>query len=130
MYFAASSAPTGWLKANGASLSTTTYANLFGVIGYVYGGSGGSFTLPDLRGEFVRGWADGRAVDTGRVFGSAQTEMVGPHTHPIGAYDGGGGSGPQGVLTGGNNFNAFNAPNNTGTENRPRNIALLACIKF
>ena len=62
IYSAGSSAPTGFLKANGASISTSTYADLFAVIGYTYGGSGGSFNVPDLRGEFVRGWDDSRGV--------------------------------------------------------------------
>ena len=52
--FAGSAAPTGWLVCDGASLSTTAYASLFAVIGYTFGGSGGSFNLPDLRGRFVR----------------------------------------------------------------------------
>ena len=38
----------GWLLLNGASLSTTTYATLFAMYGYSYGGSGASFTLPDM----------------------------------------------------------------------------------
>jgi microcystin-dependent protein len=53
--YAGSSAPAGWLLCFGQSLSTTTYAALFAVIGYTYGGSGGSFTLPDLRGRVVAG---------------------------------------------------------------------------
>lgn len=39
--FAGTTIPDGWLACNGASLSTTTYADLFAVIGYTYGGSGG-----------------------------------------------------------------------------------------
>ena len=58
VWFANTSVPSGWIKANGASLSTTTYSKLFGAIGYNFGGSGGSFNVPDLRGEFIRGWAD------------------------------------------------------------------------
>ena len=56
MAFARSSAPTGWLIANGASISTGgANAALFAAIGYTYGGSGGSFNLPNLQGIFVRG---------------------------------------------------------------------------
>lgn len=50
-------APTGYLLCDGSSLSTTgTYANLYGVIGYTYGGSGASFNLPDLRARFPVGY--------------------------------------------------------------------------
>jgi microcystin-dependent protein len=48
-------APTGYLFCNGASVSTTTYASLFAVIGYTYGGSGASFTLPDFSGRMPIG---------------------------------------------------------------------------
>lgn len=56
--YAGASAPAGWLLANGSCYSTTgTYAGLFSVIGYTYGGSGSSFCLPDLRGRFALGKA-------------------------------------------------------------------------
>ena len=45
---ASASAPKGFLACNGASVSTTTYATLFAKIAYLYGGSGGSFTLPTI----------------------------------------------------------------------------------
>ena len=45
---AAATAPKGWLACNGASVSTTTYAALFAKISYTYGGSGSSFTLPNI----------------------------------------------------------------------------------
>jgi microcystin-dependent protein len=77
-YFAVSSAPTGWLKANGALVSRTTYATLFAAVGTTFGVGDGSttFALPDMRGEFPRGWDDGRGVDSGRVFGSAQLDQM------------------------------------------------------
>lgn len=72
--FAMSSAPAGWLKCNGAAVSRTTYAALFAAVGTVFGVGDGSttFNLPDLRGEFFRGWDDGKGTDAGRVFGSGQ----------------------------------------------------------
>lgn len=81
--FARNTAPTGWLKANGALLNRTTYAGLFAAIGTTFGAGDGSttFGLPDLRGEFVRGWDDARGVDSGRVFGSAQAGQNESHTH-------------------------------------------------
>jgi microcystin-dependent protein len=141
MFFAASTAPTGYLKANGASLSTTTYATLFAAIGYTFGGSGGSFNVPDLRGEFLRGWDDGRGVDSGRVFGSAQgtqTQWYGSGinstVNAVGTFTGGGpndtGLAGKFVNTASFTMNRVNFPWNTATETRPRNVALLACIKF
>jgi len=43
------SVPSGFLECDGASVSTSTYAALFAVIGYTYGGSGANFNLPDLK---------------------------------------------------------------------------------
>lgn len=56
--------PTGWLKCNGATFSKTLYPNL--ALAYPSG------VLPDLRGEFIRGWDDGRGVDAGRALLSSQ----------------------------------------------------------
>lgn len=55
--YAAATAPTGWLIADGSAVSRTTYATLFAVIGTVFGTGDGSttFNLPDLRGRFVAG---------------------------------------------------------------------------
>ena len=78
LYFAGQTAPSGWLKANGAAVSRTAYAALFAAIGTTYGAGDGSttFNLPDLRGEFMRGWDDGRGIDRGRAFGSAQGDAI------------------------------------------------------
>ncbi|HBN2181132.1 TPA: tail fiber protein [Escherichia coli] len=64
----ASTAPTGWLKCNGASFSADQYPKL----ALVYPG----LLLPDLRGEFIRGWDDERGVDTGRALLSSQLDSV------------------------------------------------------
>jgi microcystin-dependent protein len=53
--FGGATAPFGWLLCNGAGVSTTTYANLFAVIGYNFGGSGATFNLPNLFNVFPRG---------------------------------------------------------------------------
>lgn len=53
--YAGSSAPAGWLICNGGSYSTATYAALFAVLGYTYGGSGSSFNVPDCRGRSTVG---------------------------------------------------------------------------
>lgn len=82
-FFAQNTAPTGWLKANGALVSRTTYATLFSKIGTTFGAGDGTttFALPDLRGYFARGWDDGRGIDASRVFGSSQADAVENHTH-------------------------------------------------
>ena len=131
-WFAMVTPPTGFLKANGTAISRTTYANLFAAIGTTFGVGDGSttFNLPDLRGEFIRGWDDGRGVDTGRAFGSAQSSAIGSHSHPIDLYNAGGGA-YQAQQQGSNAFTGTTSTGATGgTETRPRNIALLACIAF
>lgn len=52
---AVESEPTGWLYCDGGSHSTSTYADLFAAIGYTYGGSGSSFSVPDFRGRSPAG---------------------------------------------------------------------------
>lgn len=82
-YMAVNVVPTGWLKANGAQVSRTTYAALFAVIGTTYGSGNGTttFNLPDYRGYFLRAWDDGRGVDSGRVFASTQSSQNAAHNH-------------------------------------------------
>jgi phage-related tail fiber protein len=158
-YFAASTAPTGFLKANGAAVSRTTYAALFAVIDITYGVGDGSttFNLPDLRGEFIRGWDDGRGVDASRAFGSAQgyatakpqtttaTRLLGDGTtttidasttNPSAIGFTRVSKTTEGVTAGtidstgsGQEIDVLQGV--TGdAETRPRNVALLACIKY
>ncbi len=54
---------------------------MFAAIAYTYGGSGSSFNVPDLRGEFVRGWNDNASVDSGRNIGSSQGAQNQSHDH-------------------------------------------------
>ena len=159
MYFAGQTAPSGWLKANGAAVSRSTYAALFAAIGTTYGAGDGSstFNLPDLRGEFVRGWDDGRGIDSGRAFGSAQSDAIRNITGGIEALYSGyrytlytkadgaftmdlddGANSTFSSSKGDSDHNnrkkrvVFDASRSvpTADENRPRNIALLACIKI
>ena len=76
MAFAMNTAPAGWLAANGELLSTTEYASLFSVIGYTYGGSGGSFNLPDLRGYFIRGNGTNSDGAVSGTFGAKQQDLI------------------------------------------------------
>ena len=64
-YTASSTAPTGWVIANGQSLSRSIHANLFGVLGTTYGAADGShFNVPDLRQCTVRGVGSGYSLAT------------------------------------------------------------------
>lgn len=84
-YFAINTPPAGWLKANGAAVSRTAFANLFSKIGTTFGAGNGTttFNLPDGRGEFLRGWDDARGIDSSRVFGSWQDSVNKAHNHGI-----------------------------------------------
>jgi microcystin-dependent protein len=145
-HFAASTAPTGWLKANGAAISRTAYAALFAAIGTTYGVGDGSttFNVPDLRGEFVRSLDDGRGVDSGRAIGSYQNHGVIDHKHFQGAGEEFPILGAYSTTSWRNNSSTSGTPYLAWTsgmystsgvyagqnETRPRNVALSACIKY
>lgn len=132
-FFARNTAPTGYLKANGAAISRTTYSVLFAAIGTTFGVGDGSttFNIPDLRGEFLRGWDDARGVDTSRAFGSSQAQDIQSHTHVISSMTDNATQGGNVRGTGNTVVQATTTTGATGgTETRPRNIALLACIKY
>tara|TARA_R100001460_G_scaffold15393_1_gene33929 strand:- start:506 stop:1669 length:1164 start_codon:yes stop_codon:yes gene_type:complete len=81
---AVATVPSGYKECNGEAVSRTTFAALFAVIGTQYGTGDGSstFNLPDLRGEFVRGFDNGRGVDSGRSINDPQTSANKSHNHP------------------------------------------------
>ena len=160
MPFAMNSAPSGWLAANGSAVSRTTYAGLFTAIGTTYGAGDGSttFNLPDLRGYFVRGAGTNSDATVSGTFGAKQADAVIAHTHsgttgndsPDHSHGFTGGSGTTGASSAQVNPNSFTATYYTNgastrhqhafttssqspagaTETRPKNIALLYCIKF
>ena len=130
--------PTGWLKCNGAAFSSEMYPKLAKAYP--------TNKLPDLRGEFIRGWDDGRGVDAGRALLSIQTGMLEKHRHIVVANDGYDtkdewelatifkktytqGRGLDASNTGGNlipspTLHSRGSIGNTGgSETRPRNIA-------
>lgn len=147
-FFAMETAPVGWLKANGAEISRTLYANLFAAIGTKFGAGDEktTFNLPDLRGEFLRGWDDGRAIDNGRILGSWQIGTPISHDDTYGIESFNPTNMCRDVREYGDNWNFdywpegyYTAPyggvmktywNGFFTMTRPRNIALLACIKI
>jgi len=158
-YFAASTAPTGYLKANGDTVPngsgtiqgvTADFSALYAILGSTYGSAG---QLPDLRGEFMRGWDDSKGTDSGRTFGSSQDDATALPTNPFGTSNPGNHahsysqlnyvasitddgpdqfaaySNPSGANTGGNGAHTHTITGGD-SETRPRNIALLACIKY
>lgn len=159
--FAMNLAPTGWLICNGQEVSRTAYARLFSRIGTLYGSGDGTttFRIPDMRGEFVRGFDAGRGVDVGRMFGSYQSyameritasfttrpsvssssvatqNIVGTTgSMTLSALSAGDYIPTQTVGSTGYKADVVNfdssSQTQTSTETRPRNIALLYCIKF
>lgn len=106
MYFNLSSCPSGWIVADGTN------------------------GTPDLRGEFIRGLDNGRGVDTGRTLGSWEADMLKNHTHSTYSTN---------LMPQTNSYSRFYytvVASLTGTtgatggvETRPRNVALLACVK-
>lgn len=140
----------GWFVADGTAVSRTTYSALFAVTSTIFGAGDGSttFNLPDLRGAFVRGVDSGRGLDSGRAFGSFQADAFASHSHGVNDP---GHSHQSGVLAavnaaGFNNSSPFGSLGGTtittsvsttgisiaaagGAETRPKNVALLYCIK-
>lgn len=147
-WFVGTTPPTDYLECNGGFVDQATYSELWNLLGFTYGPANGSGDrrLPDLRGEFIRGWDHGRGVDVGRIFGSNQEADIAPHDHDssiddqMALRDPGGtnqqrpGNSSQIIQVKKDpvNLNPFEVKN-TGTgigdETRPRNVALLPCIK-
>jgi microcystin-dependent protein len=160
IWYAGTTAPAGYLKCNGDTLpndSTTSvqgitadWTTLYAIVGA---------NLPDLRGEFIRGWDDSKGTDSGRGIRTSQSDQNKQHNHTATSTssvtdpghihqvqysnsDSGDGvieesgtglSGQEPTLsatTGITVATATTVANTGGTEARPRNIALLACIKY
>lgn len=155
--FPANAPPAGYLECNGAVVSRVTYAALWAYAQasgnivaaaswqqgmFSTGDLSTTFRIPDLRGYFPRGWDDGAGVDTGRAIGTLQADAFAAHNHTItdpghnhsadvfgsggNVYTGGSGgaSGVTGTSTTGITIN-----NTGGTETRPKNVAMMYCIK-
>ena len=150
MPFARNKVPAGWLAANGSLVDRTVYANLFAQIGEVYGaGNGyGTFGLPDLRAFFVRGAGTNGDGTASGAFGADQTDAIqniigkinlstnaGFNVTMSGAFYSTEGSTSTQVRFGSGDAEGdytFDASRvvRTATETRPRNIAMLYCIKY
>jgi phage-related tail fiber protein len=173
MAFSSTSAPTGWLKLNGASLNRADYPALWAFAqasgnivtdavwtatntgAFSTGNLTTTFRIPDLRGEFVRGWDDSRGVDTGRGVGVLQNDAA--QIPSLTTSNGGAfltffvsttrtgnfalngvdaiNSIEESVPTGNFSNNGLTSISRAffseaANETRPRNISLLYCIKF
>jgi microcystin-dependent protein len=139
------SIPTGWLACSGTTVSRTTYAALFAAIGITFGAGNGSttFTIPDLRGYFVRGSGTNADGTASGAFGEDQTAYAGANTFSGYVDDGDSQTGSRGGLTelainstylfkttSARSQNVSVTVATTPGDTRPKNVALLYCIKF
>ena len=161
IWYAGSTAPTGYLKCNGDSIANGTgttqgvnanFSALYAVVGA---------NVPDLRGEFIRAWDDGKGTDSGRTIRSTQAEAYKSHAHDnsvafdvddpghthsltvhssdadansyVNMSDGGSSATSSQIASADTGIDvdiAVTVESEGGTETRPRNVALLACIKY
>lgn len=131
--FSRSTCPTGWLEANGSTISRTTYSALFAAIGTTFGAGDGSttFRLPDLRGEFIRGFDNGRGIDNGRAFGSFQHSTIVAHMFSYGGnFDAQFLDYAYGSPVTRSKYEYTNTASYTAQEYglRPRNVSMIYCV--
>ena len=145
-YLATTVVPYGYLEANGQAVSNSTYNALWVALGSPatsVGDTAGTFRLPDLRGEFIRGWDHDRGIDNGRTMGSIQYSQNLEHNHEMlwTWYDGGAGRGTVDPINPYDVNNPTETASSTGktawgttysgsSESRPRNVALMPIIKW
>jgi microcystin-dependent protein len=139
--------PAGWLYCNGEQHSSVTYAQLAGVIGNNFGASADpqQFYVPDMRGQFVRGFDDNRGLDpdagtrttmqspttTYSGVGSIQSHALQNHYHSYPQFPNG-----EGDIASGNEWKADwtvtggidSSTANVSTETRPTNVYLIFII--
>jgi microcystin-dependent protein len=138
LMFAASGVPAGWLECDGSILPINSYTNLYDVVGQNFKADGTTFDtvtgfqIPDMRGLFVRGWDHNKGIDAGRVFGKTQEDMLASHTHTTIQMIGDNsvdGVDSTTTASGDHHNQTRNTGATGGTETRPKNIALIYCIK-
>lgn len=156
--YAGTTVPTGYLECNGAEVSRAAYPELLNIIGTAFGSPVDvtKFKLPDLRGEFIRGWDHGRGIDPNRAIGTAENAQAAllSHTHNTSVLDmpltafGEFGKYPSHFSEKGKGYFQYTAETQYGrghltttktfistaaaspAETRPRNIALMYIIKY
>jgi len=137
----------GFLELDGSVKSAAAYPDLVTFLGGAFnkGDEGaGNFRLPESRGEFLRGWDHGRGVDVGRAIGSYQLDAMQNILGNVGGVRNDAASvtpsGPFTAVSEAGNFTnggarltsvSFDASRvvRTATENRPRSLAVIWCIK-
>lgn len=179
LIYSSEKVPHGYLPCDGSELSKKAYPELYALIGGTWGETKDSFFLPDLQGQFIRGWDKDGDEDPERTFGSFQkdafqghghetehikgsTSYSGNHTHTVYREEHGGGMGTifyslnheencvsdsckrgtANIQSSGYHSHSFefdikvSSPSNStygpvrcATENRPKNVALMFCIK-
>ena len=130
--------PSGFLECNGASVSTATYAALFAVIGYTYGGSGASFNLPDLTDRTVVNKSNTKSLaqtggantvtPTGNISGSTgsttlTTQQIASHSHVRGNLPGGCSNNNNCGTTVGGDMSAKNTGNTGGGQSHDHSLS-------
>jgi len=144
MPYVGTTAPTGFLVCNGASVSRTTYADLFAVCSTRFGAvNGTSFNIPDFRGAFLRGWDNGAGIDpdaasrtatsfggaTGDNIGTEQADAFESHSHSIAALGGLNSASVVSTSTQSTVPTSIDTDETGGNETRPFNIAVNYIIK-
>lgn len=141
-FWPAQTAPAGWVECDGRWLDQTAYADLFAVIGGIYGSNSVKFRVPDLRGYFLRGFNHGAGIDpgasartkrgdgqTGDKVGTVQASAIQSHTHTYATF---GSRTPEGTqqtyLRPGSNQTSILSYSGAG-ESRPANVTVMYCIK-
>jgi microcystin-dependent protein len=81
--YAGNSVPTGYLKCDGTQYSTTTYAALFAVIGYTYGGTGSLFSMPNLVSKYIQGSATSAGATTSGNFTISNSNIQSTAIAPV-----------------------------------------------
>lgn len=74
--YASTTAPSGWLLADGTSYATSSQPNLFALIGYTYGGTAANFNVPNMKGRFLYGFGSSTTPTIGAVGGAASTTLT------------------------------------------------------
>lgn len=145
--FTKAAVPPGFLELDGSVQSSAVYPDLAAYLGTTFNQGdepAGYFRLPDSRGEFLRGWDHGRGVDAGRTLGSLQLDAAQKITGKLGRVVSTASetdtSGPftpgdvlNGITSGSVALRYLNFDNSlvarTAAETRPRNLAVMWCIK-
>jgi microcystin-dependent protein len=127
VFRATQTVPAGAYECDGRALARTgADATLFAAIGTAYGPGDGAttFNIPDMRGEFPRGWDHGRNLDPGRVWGSTQLDDFKSHSHTLPSHsDANAGDNSIEDSDGTGATRSASTGSTGGTETRPHNVA-------